>query len=148
YKRYPWVDYDVAVQAAPDFVYNSHWSISDEGVIGIPPMTDWMCGDLTQRAWSIVKGLTDYYRYSSYPVAFTYVELTVDCTLDYGMTSADYEGWPNYPISNPTQAKIRGPCDERGRIQLAFRARLGEDVLPAYKLAGNPRYLTAIKHWG
>jgi len=47
-----------AVMAAPDFIYNSHWSIKDDGTILIPPTTDWMCGDLCQRAWSIVKGLT------------------------------------------------------------------------------------------
>ena len=37
YKRYPWVGEDKAVMAAPDFVYNSHWSITDEGEIQIPP---------------------------------------------------------------------------------------------------------------
>jgi len=147
YKRYPWVGHDMAVQPAPDFVYNSHWSISDEGEIGIPPTTDWMCGDLSQRAWSIIKGLTDYYRYSGDPVAFTYIELTVNYILDYGLTSPDYEGWPEFPISNPTAGKIRGKCDERGRIQLDFCSRLGEDVLTAYKLTGNPRYYEAVKHW-
>ncbi len=148
YKRYPWADSSMAVQPAPDFVYNSHWSISDAGEIGIPPTTDWMCGDLSQRAWSIVKGLTDYYRYSGDPVAFTYIELTINYILDYGLTSADYEGWPEFPISNPTFGKIRGKCDERGRIQLDFCARLGEDVLTAYKLTGNPRYWRAVTHWG
>lgn len=148
YKRYPWVGYDMAVQAAPDFVYNSHWSITDDGEIGIPPTTDWMCGDLTQRAWSIVKGLTDYYRYSGDPVAFTYIELTINYILDYGMTGADYEGWPNFPITNPTHGKIRGRCDERGRIQLDFSGRLGVDVLTAYRLTGNARYFSAAKHWG
>lgn len=147
YKRYPWVGHDMAVQPAPDFVFNSHWSISDTGEIGIPPTTDWMCGDLCQRAWSIVKGLTDYYRYSGDPVAFTYIELTVNYILDYGLTSPDYEGWPEFPISNPTNGKIRGKCDERGRIQLDFVSRLGEDVLTAYKLTGNPRYYAAAKHW-
>src|SRR5262249_9224663 len=46
YKRYPWVDKPKAVMAAPDFVYNSHWSINADGTILIPPTTDWMCGDL------------------------------------------------------------------------------------------------------
>ena len=55
YKRYPWVDKPKAVMAAPDFIYNSHWSIKPDGTILIPPTTDWMCGDLCARAWSIIK---------------------------------------------------------------------------------------------
>jgi len=50
YKRYPWVGRDKAVMSAPDFVYNSHWSITEAGEIEVPPTTDWMCGDLSQRA--------------------------------------------------------------------------------------------------
>src|SRR5215471_18467030 len=37
YKRYPWVDKPKAVMAAPDFIYNSHWSIKPDGTIVIPP---------------------------------------------------------------------------------------------------------------
>lgn len=37
YKRYPWVDANKAVLAAPDFVYNSHWSIKPDGTILVPP---------------------------------------------------------------------------------------------------------------
>src|SRR5271157_4382049 len=44
YKRYPWADKPKAVMAAPDFIYNSHWSITSNGDIMIPPTTDWMCG--------------------------------------------------------------------------------------------------------
>ena len=77
-KRYPWVDKNKAVMAAPDFVYNSHWSIKDDGTILIPPTNDWMCGDLSQRAWSIIKGLTGYYQYSGDPIAFLYIPLTAD----------------------------------------------------------------------
>ncbi len=40
YKRYPWVDEPKAVMAAPDFIYNSHWSIKPDGTIVIPPTTD------------------------------------------------------------------------------------------------------------
>lgn len=118
------------------------------GGIGIPPTTDWMCGDLSQRVWSIVKGLTDYYRYSGDPIAHTYIILAVDYVLDYGLTSSDYPDWPRFPISNPTNGKIRGQCLEDGRIQLDLVARLGEDVLTAYKLTGNPRYYEATCHWG
>jgi len=146
YKRYPWVGKDKAVMAAPDFVYNSHWSITDDGEIQIPQTNDWMCGDLSQRAWSIVKGLTDYYRYSGDPVAFLYITRTVDYVLDYGLTD-DSHPWPRFPISTPTKGKVYGKCDPTGRIQLDLCARLGEDILTASKLTGNARYLEAAKHW-
>ena len=145
-KRYPWVLTDKAVMAAPDFVYNSHWRITDEGEIQIPPTNDWMCGDLSQRAWSTIKGLTDYYRYSGDPIGFLYITRTVDYVLDYAQTAADHP-WPVFPISTPTKGKVYGVCDPTGRIQLDLCARLGEDVLTAYKLTGNARYLEAVKHW-
>ncbi len=145
-KRYPWVLTNKAVMAAPDFVYNSHWRITDDGEIQIPPTNDWMCGDLSQRAWSTIKGLTDYYRYCGDPIAFLYVSRTVDYVLDYAQTAADHP-WPNFPISTPTKGKAYGVCDPTGRIQLDLCARLGEDVLTAYKLTGNPRYLAAAQHW-
>jgi len=62
YKRYPWVDKPKAVMAAPDFVYNSHWSIKPDGTILIPPSPDGMCGDLGAPPWAIIKGLTAYYQ--------------------------------------------------------------------------------------
>jgi hypothetical protein len=145
-KRYPWVLTDKAVMAAPDFVYNSHWRITDDGEIQIPPTTDWMCGDLSQRAWSTIKGLADYYRYCGDPIAFLYITRTVDYLLDYAQTAADHS-WPRFPISTPTKGKVYGVCDPTGRIQLDLCARLGEDVLTAYKLTGNERYLEAVKHW-
>ena len=147
YKRYPWVGKPKAVMAAPDFVYNSHWSISADGTISIPPTTDWMCGDLSQRAWSIVKGLTAYYQYSGDPIAFLYIPLTVDYILDYGQTD-DKAAWPKFPISTPTRGKAYGKCDPAGRNQLDLCAITGTEVLRAYKLTGNPRYLASVKHWG
>ncbi len=147
YKRYPWVDTKKAVMAAPDFVYNSHWSISPEGEVSIPPTTDWMCGDLSQRAWSIVRGLTAYYAYSGDPIAFLYIPLTVDYILDYAQTD-DENPWPRFPIATPTKGKAYGKCDPTGRNQLDLCAITGTEVLRAYKLTGNPRYLEAVKHWG
>jgi hypothetical protein len=147
YKRYPWIDKPQAVMAAPDFVYNSHWKIGPEGEITVPPTTDWMCGDLSDRAWSIVKGLTAYYQYSGDPVAFLYIPLTVDYILDYGQTS-DKSPWPRFPISTPTNGKIYGKCDENARNQLDLCAITGTEVLRAYKLTGNARYLRAAEHWG
>ena len=147
YKRYPWVDRPKAVMAAPDFIYNSHWSIKPDGTILIPPTTDWMCGDLCQRAWSIVKGLTAYYQYSGDPVAFIYIPLVVDYILDYGLTDANSD-WPWFPISTPTRGKAYGKCDPGGRNQLDLCAITGTEVLRAYKLTGNKRYFDMAKHWG
>lgn len=147
YKRYPWVGPDKAVLTAPDFIYNSHWSITDEGEIQIPPTNDWMCGDLSQRAWSIIKGLTAYYRYSGDPIAFIYITRVTDYVLQYGLTSEDH-AWPRFPIATPTNGKAYGQCVENTRIQLDLCARLGEDILEAYKLTGNEAYFDAVKHWG
>ncbi len=145
-KRYPWVDNKKAVMAAPDFVYNSHWSIKDDGTILIPPTNDWMCGDLSQRAWSIIKGLTDYYRYSGDPMAFLYIPLTADYILDYGLTSENAD-WPRFPIATPTMGKAYGKCNPDGRNQLDLCAIVGVEFVRAYKLTGNPRYYEAAKHW-
>jgi hypothetical protein len=146
-KRYPWVDKTKAVMAAPDFVYNSHWSIKPDGTILIPPTTDWMCGDLCQRAWSTIKGLTAYYQYSGDPIAFIYIPLTVDYILDYGLTD-DSADWPLFPISTPTKGKAYGKCDPTGRNQLDLCAITGIEVLRAHKLTGNARYLKMAQHWG
>jgi hypothetical protein len=145
-KRYPWVNTDKAVIAAPDFVYNSHWSIKEDGTIVIPPTNDWMCGDLSQRAWSIIKGLTAYYQYSSDPIAFVYIPLTADYILDYAQTNDDHD-WPRFPIATPTRGKAYGKCDQNARNQLDLCAIVGTEILRAYKLTGNKRYLQAAKHW-
>ena len=147
YKRYPWVDQPKAVMAAPDFIYNSHWSIKPDGTIRIPPTTDWMCGDLCQRTWSIVKGLTAYYQYSGDPIAFIYIPRAIDYILNYGLTDPKAD-WPSFPISTPTRGKAYGKCDPAGRDQLDLCAILGFEVLRAYKLTGNPRYLESAEHWG
>lgn len=146
-KRYPWVDRDKAVMAAPDFVYNSHWSIKDDGTILIPPTNDWMCGDLSQRAWSIIKGLTAYYQYSSDPIAFVYIPLTADYILDYAQTSEDHD-WPRFPIATPTSGKAYGKCIQEARTQLDLCAIVGTEILRAYKLTGDERYFEAARHWG
>ena len=146
-KRYPWVDKNKAVMAAPDFVYNSHWSIKDDGTIIIPSTNDWMCGDLSQRAWSIIKGLTGNYQYSSDPIAFLYIPLTADYILEYAQTPADSK-WPSFPISTPTKGKAYGKCDPSARNQLDLCAITGREILRAYKLTGDKKYFKAAKHWG
>lgn len=45
YKRYPWVDKPKAVMAAPDFIYNSHWSIKPDGTILTPETSDRLHGE-------------------------------------------------------------------------------------------------------
>ena len=102
YKRYPWTEPGKAVIPAPHIVYNTHWSIAEDGTIKIPPTDPWMCGDLSQRAYSIIQGLTAYYQYSGDPMAFEYIPLTVDYVLDYCQTGADHS-WPLFPISTPTK---------------------------------------------
>ncbi|MFA5292321.1 MAG: malectin domain-containing carbohydrate-binding protein [Phycisphaerae bacterium] len=146
-KRYPWVNKNKAVMAAPDFVYNSHWSIKDDGTILIPPTNDWMCGDLSQRAWSIIKGLTAYYAYSSDPIAYIYIPLTADYILDYAQTDENND-WPKFPIATPTNGKAYGKCDQNSRNQLDLCAVVGTEMIRAYKLTGNKRYFEAAKHWG
>lgn len=146
-KRYPWVDSQKAVMAAPDFIYNSHWSIQEDGTILIPPTNDWMCGDLSQRAWSIIKGLTAYYQYSSDPIAFVYIPLTADYILDYAQTG-DEEDWPRFPIATPTSGKAYGKCLPKTRNQLDLCAVVGTEILRAYQLTGEKRYFQAACHWG
>ncbi|HWD19894.1 MAG TPA: malectin domain-containing carbohydrate-binding protein, partial [Verrucomicrobiae bacterium] len=44
--------------------------------------------------------------------------------------------------------KAYGKCDPSGRNQLDLCAITGIEVLRAYKLTGNPRYLQMAQHWG
>jgi hypothetical protein len=106
-----------------------------------------MCGDLAQRTWSTIKGLTAYYQFSGDPIAFVYIPLAVDYILDYGITDEKAD-WPLFPISTPTRGKAYGKCDPAGRNQLDLCAIEGIEVLRAYKLTGNPRYLRMVEHWG
>jgi len=147
YKRYPWVDTDKAVMAAPHIIYNTHWRIAEDGTISIPPTHPWMCGDLSQRALSIIQGLTKYYRYSGDPLAFVYIPLTVDYVLDHCLTGPDHP-WPRFPIATPTKGTGYRRANPQVANQLDLCAYLGVEVLRAYKLTGTPRYLEAAKHWG
>lgn len=147
YKRYPWVETDRAVQAAPHLIYNTHWRIAEDGTITIPPTHPWMCGDLSQRALSIIQGLAAYCRYSGDPLAFVYVPLTVDYVLDWCLTDPDHP-WPSFPIATPTRGVGYRRADPAVPNQLDLCAYLGFEVLRAYKLTGTTRYLEAAKHWG
>jgi len=146
-KRYPWVDTDKAVMAAPHFVYTSMWSIDGEGNIGAPPIEDWMCGDLGQRTVSLINGLADYYRYSGDPFGIGFIALQADYILGYALTPADHP-WPRFPISVPAKGKPYGQCDPKGFIQLDLSADIGAAILRAFQLTGDARYFEAAKHWG
>ena len=147
YKRYPWTEPGKAVIPAPHIVYNTHWSITEDGTIKIPPTDPWMCGDLSQRAYSIIQGLAAYYQYSGDPMAFVYIPLTVDYILDYCQTGPDHP-WPLFPISTPTKGIGYQKADPNVPNQLDLCAYLGIEVIRAYKLTGNERYLQAARHWG
>ncbi|MBN1422208.1 MAG: hypothetical protein JXP34_25765 [Planctomycetes bacterium] len=147
YKRYPWVGTDRAVMAAPHIIYNTHWSIADDGTIAIPQTTDWMCGDLSQRALSIIQGLTAYYAYGGDPLVFTYLPLACDYILDHCLTSPDHP-WPRFPVATPIRGKAYGPADPRVPNQLDLCAILGTEFLRAYRLTGEARYRDAAFHWG
>ena len=56
-KRYPWADKDVAVMAAPYFVFNGSWGIKPDGTIVVSPrLDDWMNADVGQRSVSTLFG--------------------------------------------------------------------------------------------
>jgi hypothetical protein len=146
YKRYPWVDSNQAVMAAPHMVYNTHWTITPDGTIGIQANDNWMCGELSNRSLSIIQGLTKYYAYSGDPLAYIYVPLTVDYILDYCLTPAN-QSWPSFPISVPWNGVPYGRANQNVPIQLDMACMIGTEVARAYKLTGNPRYLDNVKHW-
>ena len=125
-KRYPWADKNVAVMAAPHFVFNSSWGIQADGTILVNPrLDDWMNADLGQRSISTLLGLTEYYRYTGDPAAIGMMTLTTDYLLDYCQTPAAHP-WPGFIISCPTKGKAYGQADPRGLIQLDLcAARLG-----------------------
>jgi hypothetical protein len=146
-KRYPWADKDLAVMAAPHYVFNGSWAIKPDGTIQVnPKLSDWNNGDVGQRSASLLTGMTNYYRYTGDPAAIGILSLTADYVLDYCQTSAGHR-WPRFFISCPTKGKAYGRADAHGFIQLDVSAQVGSGLVGAYKLTGNPRYLEAVCHW-
>lgn len=146
-KRYPWADKTSAVMAAPHFVFNGTWSIQPDGTIGVnPKLPDWDNGDIGQRSVSLLTGMTDYYRYTGDPAAIGIVTLTADYVLDFCQTPDDHP-WPRFMISCPTKGKAYDRANPHGFIQVDITAQVGSQLLKAYKLTGNRRYLDAVKHW-
>lgn len=169
FKRYPWVeggrperDGEVgdevegappgvgrgkAALTAPHLIYNTHWKIDPDGTITIPPTDPWMCGDLSQRALSIIRGLTAHYAYTGDPLAFVYVPLTADYILDWCLTPAS-DPWPEFPVSTPTRGTGYGRANPHVPNQLDLCALVGTEMVRAWRLVGNPRYLEAARRWG
>lgn len=145
FKRYPWVGNDKAIMAAPHMLYNTHWSISDDG--NITPQGAGGGSDLGQITLSVIQGLTKYYRYSGDPYSIVYIKLFCDYILDYALTPSDHP-WPEFPISVAWSGEAYGRCNPDVPNQLDLCALMGIEMLRAYKLTGNERYFNAAQKWG
>ncbi len=154
-KRYPWITGDKAAVAAPEYVYNGTWRIDDEGRITVPPLRNWDNGDLGQRAAYIISSLLDYYRYTGDPAGLAPIHALADYVLGSCQTPSDH-GWPRMFISVPTLGVpykncALGPSDElakgQGKIQLDIVAEFGIELVRAYQVTGNTRWLDAAKRW-
>ncbi len=154
-KRYPWALKGKAVMSAPEYVFNGHWNIDQDGNITASTYHEYDDGDLAQRAAYIIDGLTDYYMYSGDPAVFTPISLIADYLLDYCQTDEKH-GWPRMLISVPTMGTTYGRCqlgtsdnlfDRQGKIQLDNAAQVGSSFIRAYRLLGNERWFGAAKHW-
>lgn len=154
-KRYPWTGPPKAAVSAPDYVFNGHWNIDQDGAITPAVPRDWDDGDLGQRASYIIGSLIDYYRYSGDPAVFTRIAAMADYLIDYCQTGGDH-GWPNMLISVPTFGVHYGRCrlgasDDlaagQGKIQLDNLAQVGIEFVRAYELTGNRRWFDAARHW-
>jgi len=53
--------------SAPEYVFNGHWSIDQEGKISGATYREWDDGDLFPARSYIIGGLIDYYMYSGDP---------------------------------------------------------------------------------
>ncbi len=155
-KRYPWASADKAVFPAPEYVYSGHWNIDDDGKITVTADTNWMNGDLGQRAAFILGSLMDYYQYSGDPSVLTPITAMGNYLVTSCQTPATH-GWPNMLISVPTMGKVYGPCAigrsdtlkaSEGKIQLDTVGEIGLELVRAYELTGNRSWYEAAKHWG
>ena len=146
-KRYPWTTTNTAIAAYPDYVFSGHWQITSNGMILPKNPGDWGNGDIGQRSTSVLMSLVDYYRYSGDPAAIAHLTYMGDFLVDYCQTPPDHP-WPGFLISVPVKGKAYWRCDTNGMIQLDISANMGQGLLRAYQVTGNPRWLAAAKHWG
>jgi hypothetical protein len=154
-KRYPWAGKDKAVMAAPEYVFNGHWAIDQDGNISPAAVREWDDGDLSQRASYIIGSLVDYYAYTGDPAVFTPIETMAEYLVDFCQTD-DNHGWPRMLISVPTMGKHYGRCllgtsddlrASQGKIQLDNLAQVALEFVRAYEMTGNTRWYDAAKHW-
>lgn len=155
-KRYPWTAPGQAVMPAPEYVYNGHWNDVDyNGRIASLPIENFTNGDVGQRNTYVLGSMIDYYRYTGDPAAFTAISVTADYLIDHCQTPANH-GWPRILISVPTMGAVYGDCkvgvdaplhDDQSKIQLDIVAGAGVELVRAYELTGNTKYLEAAKHW-
>jgi hypothetical protein len=146
-KRYPWVTGTNSVMPAPAYVFSGSWQISSNGVITPRDPGDWGNGDLGQRATSTLNGFVDYYRYTGDPAAIAQIAYMADFLVDHCVTPPDHP-WPGLFISVPVKGKAFWDCSPHGMIQLDLCASVGQGLLRAAELTGNPRWLQAAEHWG
>ncbi len=148
-KRYPWVDAGKAPTVGPIYLYTQRWHINRDGDLTVKTerCTEWENGDVGQRAYILIDGLVDYYKYTGDPMAIGHIACYADYLLDHCQTNADHP-WPNFLISVPLKGKLFGKADPAGLIQLDMAAGVGNALLRAYQLTGNTRWLEAAKHWG
>lgn len=146
-KRYPWTNTDHAVAAYPDYLFTSNWSIANDGTITPKHYGDWSNGDLGQRAFCVLQGMMDYYRYTADPAAIAHLTYMGDFILDYVQTPADHP-WPQFLISVPMKGKAYQKADPAGMIQLDIAAHVGEKLLRASYITKNERWRKAAQHWG
>lgn len=154
-KRYPWASKEKAVMAAPEYIFNGHWQIDQDGRISAAEVKDWNDGDLAQRASYVIGSLIEYYMYTGDPAVFTPIAAMADYLIDYCQTEETH-GWPRMLISVPTMGTHYGRCrlgpsDElrasQGKIQLDNMAQVGLEFVRAYQMMGNTRWYDAAKHW-
>ena len=69
-----------------------------------------------------------------------------DHLLDHCLTPDDHP-WPRFLVSCPVKGKHYGEADPHGFIQLDIVAEVGTELVRAYQLTGNTRWLDAAKHW-
>jgi len=145
-KRYPWTEGLDGAPPAPEYVFSGAWRIAPDGTITVPRIDDWPNGDLGQRAAYVLAGLIDYYRYTGDPAAIAHIQLTADHLLDNCLTAPDHP-WPGMLVSVPVRGKPYGKTDPHGFIQLDIVAEVGLQLVRAYEVTGERRWLETATHW-
>lgn len=95
----------------------------------------------------MVGALVKAYAYTGDPSLIPRLRLVVDHFLDHCLTGKEND-WPSFPSSVPAAGAASGDCNEHGYIQLDLAAFLGEQILRAYQVTGERRWLEMAKHWG